>query len=144
MKPQSRITNRKSAIPAAVLALLLASGAITALSCLGRPGPPNRPALSGCVVCHVDVADEIKGSLHEKGGIGCTTCHGHSKAHVQDENNEVKPDRVFPRHEIDPFCTGCHLDSCAHAQTKHLGPPATPRKTCANCHGAHRARIPKP
>ena len=125
--------------------LLVSLAAASVLSCIFRGAGTTSPSatLGGCTICHVDVADELAGALHQKkAGIACVTCHGHSKGHVQDENNEVKPDRVFARHQIDPLCDGCHFESCHHAETNKRLPAGTKRRTCADCHGAHTARIP--
>jgi len=142
MQTPAHTDNHRSPTHLCLLGLLLAIGSMCALSCLARPPAPNRRALSGCVACHAPIARQIVGSLHEKAGIGCTTCHGLSNGHMKDGTNLVKPDRVFPRRDVDPFCSGCHLDSCVQAHTKHHGPPITPGHTCADCHGAHAARIP--
>lgn len=127
------------ALPAGVA---LALGAL-ALACVARPDPPPPPSLSatlgGCPICHIDVVEKRRGSKHERKGIGCITCHGTSQKHLEDENNEVKPDRAFAPADIDDFCAGCHLDTCPQSQAKQR---RVPPKNCAACHGAHRARIP--
>ena len=124
--------------------LILLLAPISAGSCFrDNPGTIPMEALSRCTVCHVDVADAFAGSKHRQKGIGCTRCHGLSKRHVEDENNEVKPDRVFRRHEIDRWCGGCHFGSCKHGEAEGLPARGNPRRTCADCHGAHGARIPQ-
>jgi len=108
------------------LTLLLAP--ISAGSCFrDNPGPIPMEALSGCTICHVDVADAFAGSKHRRKGIGCTRCHGLSKGHIEDENNEVKPERVFRRHEIDRWWESAHLcglprrPQCPHSRPGRSG-----------------------
>ncbi len=127
-----------------VLLLIALVGPLAGGSChRGNPEPIPMGALSGCTVCHVDVANAFAGSKHRQKGIDCTRCHGLSKGHIEDENNEVKPERVFRRHEIDRWCDGCHFRSCKHAEGVAVLSPASKRRTCADCHGAHSARIPQ-
>ncbi len=102
---------------------------------------PSKNPLGGCGQCHVDVVDELAVSLHQKKEIGCVKCHGPSKGHSADENNEVKPDRVIVRKQVDAFCGDCHKCS------RPAEPPAADeekRKVCIDCHGAHDLRPPKP
>ena len=122
-----------------LLLFVVAALAVLLASCpRHNPGPCQAATPSGCTICHEDVAVAFQGSKHRRKGIECTRCHGVSRAHIEDENNKVKPDRVFSRYEIDRWCDGCHFGSCKHAEvTTGRG-----RRTCADCHGAHRARIP--
>ena len=80
--------------------------------------------------------DELAGTQHFARGVGCIPCHGPSKPHVADENNEVKPDRVFTKKTVDAFCVSCHKCS----RPKLTPPPAKPQ-TCLTCHGAHKLRL---
>ncbi len=89
-------------------------------------------AMGGCSICHVDVEIESEGSKHVTAGIGCADCHGPSEGHIRDENNEVKPDRLFARSEINSFCADCHKCSLPEANRP-------PPKVCTDCHGAHDA-----
>ncbi len=103
------------------------------------PNPPSSaPATSqatasdpfnGCDMCHVDAADEVVGTIHQDEGVGCVKCHGRSDEHVRDENNEVKPDRLFTRENIDKFCERCH--DCERPLTSE------PEPVCTTCHGPH-------
>ena len=130
---QSAIGNRKS--PILLLSLAAVLGLV--LSCIR--GRPNPALLGGCQICHVDIVDKLRGTRHERAAIGCITCHGRSRAHVEDENNEVKPDRVLKGFDIDEHCNACHLDTCPQTQTRrHHKPP----RTCAACHDVHAARLP--
>jgi len=139
LKSKSQIKNQEARIYPAALGAL--ASVVATFSCIGTHVRPLSATLGGCTICHVDMADDLAGSKHEKAGIGCVTCHGHSKGHVEDENNEVKPDRLFARREIDRFCNGCHLATCPRAQTEERLPVGVNRKTCADCHGAHEVRI---
>ena len=90
-----------------------------------------------CELCHVDVVDELKGGIHPAEGVGCVKCHGPSDGHVLDENNDVLPDRVYPREKIDKFCESCHECSRPKATKPALGGPEK-HKVCTECHGAHK------
>ena len=120
-------------VPHALTLLLIAACA----SCLSLTGgsPATANPFGGCVMCHVDVADEMKGDKHLVQGIGCVRCHGPSVAHSADENNEVKPDRVFTIANTDAQCRACHECSpqvTAQVRIRH--------KLCTECHGAHKLR----
>jgi len=91
--------------------------------------------MSGCSICHVDVEIESKGSRHLAEGIGCSDCHGSSEGHIRDENNEVKPDRVFARADIDSFCNECH--ECSLPAKERPLP-----KVCTDCHDPHSGSVP--
>lgn len=155
-------------LPTRVFVLLpLSFAAITmgmmAAGCVGRevagtgsgaPGgsgasPTTGPAdNSPCVVCHMDLAEEPITIAHERGGIGCTGCHGTSTAHGGDELNIITPDRKFGRAEIAPFCTGCHpTHRKGKAYETFLGTWRGKRRpngrmvledsVCTDCHGGH-------
>jgi hypothetical protein len=98
--------------------------------------PAKGNPLAGCQLCHVDVEDEYVKSRHFRGNVACAKCHGPSKKHAADENNEVKPDEVFARTDVDRLCGRCH--TCSRKV-----PPAWlrflrgRRQVCTECHGAH-------
>lgn len=98
-----------------------------------NPAPSG--AMSGCSICHVDVEIESKSSRHVAEGIGCVDCHGASEGHILDENNDVKPDRVFSRADSVSLCNRCH--GCS-LPAKNRPPP----KVSTDCHDAHAAGIP--
>lgn len=123
-----------------LLALSLAACAWGGLAC--APSPEKNPyplqtnPMAGCSICHVDVEDVFVGSAHFKSKIGCKTCHGPSKEHLADENNEVKPDRLPTRKDMDSFCSTCH--DCSRPEMEN--PSA---RICTDCHGHHNpARVP--
>jgi len=92
--------------------------------------------LAGCSLCHVDVEDEFVGTLHFEEKVGCSTCHGPSEAHLADENNEVKPDEVFARENVDRLCGRCHECPRPKSEKLELTPAGEP-KVCTDCHGPH-------
>ena len=101
--------------------------------------PPEK--FDGCDTCHVDVADEVVGTRHQAKSVTCAKCHGKSIGHVRDENNEVKPDRVFTRQNTDAFCGTCH--KCSRADAGR--PRAKKGPICTECHGSHKiVRVGKP
>ena len=92
--------------------------------------------LAGCPLCHVDVEDELVGTLHFEEKVGCITCHGPSKGHLADENNEVKPDEMFARADVDRLCERCHECFRPKPEKPELTAEGQ-RKVCIDCHGAH-------
>jgi hypothetical protein len=67
-------------------------------------------------------------SGHQKANIACQNCHGASTAHVANERNEVKPDRLPLGAAIAGPCQSCHLDGC---------PRTGRRDACESCHHPH-------
>ena len=106
-----------------------------------RVDPPTPAAnpLAGCRMCHVDVEDEFVGSAHFDGNVGCTNCHGSSEGHLADENNEVKPDELFAREDVDRLCGACH--ACARRSEAGARPTLPP--VCIDCHGPHSLALLK-
>ncbi|MFH1922412.1 MAG: hypothetical protein ABIP48_21325 [Planctomycetota bacterium] len=92
--------------------------------------------LAGCTLCHVDVEDEYVGTVHFDEQVGCGTCHGPSKEHLADENNEVKPDEVFARENVDRLCEHCHECFRPKAEKPEVTGDGAP-KVCTDCHGPH-------
>jgi len=96
--------------------------------------PADENPLAGCTMCHIDVEDEFVGGVHYKEKVGCAKCHGKSEGHVADENNEVKPEELFARKDVDRLCDVCH--ECPRPE--EAKPAAEqPRKVCTDCHAAH-------
>jgi len=90
-----------------------------------------------CGICHIDTTDEFNGSLHETEEVACVDCHGPSEGHVEDENNDVKPDEVFARADVDRLCEKCH--ECSRPDpAKPVPVPRKERKVCTDCHAAHQ------
>lgn len=92
--------------------------------------------LGGCVICHIDAEDELKGSAHYAEDVGCIACHGPSEGHAADENNEVKPDELFATEDVERLCGECHKCSRLMAGA----PPQ--RKVCTECHHPHGLVVP--
>ena len=103
-------------------------------ACPGKAGAADENPLAGCTMCHIDVEDEFVGGVHFAEKVGCKKCHGPSEGHVADENNEVKPDELFARKDVDRLCGKCH--ECPRPKEPKPA-PAEPRKVCTECHGAH-------
>jgi len=106
-----------------------------------KPRPPRtyplQPnPLAGCSLCHVDVEDEYVGTAHFKESVGCKTCHGPSKGHLADENNEVKPDEMFARKDVDRLCAECHECDRPEPTKPAKGKDKKPL-VCTDCHGHH-------
>ena len=95
--------------------------------------PTEKNPLAGCQQCHVDIEDEYAVSLHFTEKVSCKDCHGPSEGHLADENNEVKPDEVFARKDVDRLCDKCH--ECSRPTAAES--PADRSKVCTDCHGPH-------
>lgn len=97
-----------------------------------------------CITCHVDQVDEYIGSLHQTEKVTCADCHGSSEPHVEDENNDVKPDTVFIRENTDRRCGECHEDDCT--RPPEYKPPFVMKSQptiCTDCHGRHDVKLIK-
>jgi hypothetical protein len=112
--------------------------------CLSSRTPPEsigtsrlqKNPLAGCSLCHVDVEDEFVKTAHFTHKVGCRTCHGPSEGHLADENNEVKPDEIFARADVDRLCADCH--QCERPAPAHAAGAQVPEhKVCTDCHGSH-------
>lgn len=92
--------------------------------------------LAGCPLCHVDIEDQFVGGIHFQQKVGCRTCHGPSEGHIADENNEVKPDELFARENVDRLCGRCHECSRSVPEEPELTQDGQV-KVCIDCHGPH-------
>jgi formylglycine-generating enzyme required for sulfatase activity len=87
-----------------------------------------------CGRCHVSSALEWGLSPHSTLAAGsrrqpnCVGCHGESRAHVIDEQNTAKPDRLAHGDAIAALCTECHRRGC---------PSSHEVKNCQQCHHVH-------
>ena len=80
---------------------------------LESPARPASPASSkkgadnsSCLVCHANFRKEGLAATHASNAVGCTSCHGPSIAHRNDEANIIPPDLMFPTESIDVSCPG--------------------------------------
>ena len=113
------------------------------------PPKANRQADNvACLDCHMDFADELISAKHLDKGFACTACHGESIAHGEDEGNVTKPDVLFGRTQITPFCRQCHPTHKSGAeydafvkkwrgQRRPTGVMLLDDATCTDCHGRH-------
>jgi sulfatase modifying factor 1 len=81
-----------------------------------------------CSRCHVAQVLEWSTSSHQNANVACQNCHGPSKAHVANERNEVKPDRLPRAAAIAGLCQTCHASGC---------PKTARRDACESCHHPH-------
>ena len=88
-----------------------------------------------CSRCHVVQVLEWSASGHTGVGTTCQACHGPSQAHVANERNEVKPDRLAKtEREVAALCAGCHSAGC---------PKTANVSGCLSCHHQHALSDPK-
>lgn len=96
---------------------------------------PERFQQAGvCSRCHVAQVLEWSISGHPRAATGCEECHGPSKAHVIDERNQVKPDKMPLGVAIAGLCQSCHTQGC---------PKTERRASCESCHDPHALFHPK-
>ena len=82
-----------------------------------------------CARCHVVSVLEWGVSGHMAAETDCRTCHGESRGHVENERNQVKPDRL-PRGDAiaKQICADCHETGC---------PKTLRSQNCQQCHHVH-------
>lgn len=92
-------------------------------------GDPARFRQAGvCSRCHVAQVLEWSTAKHQRAGVACQNCHGPSAAHVANERNEVKPDRLPHGAAVAELCQSCHQQGC---------PKTKRRDACESCHHPH-------
>ncbi len=103
---------------------------------------------SPCLVCHANFEEELLVTTHLKLGITCAVCHGICSEHADDEGHEIKPDVMFGRAEVAPFCEKCH-GSHEHPErvaaflaewkgkVRPNGREILRQAMCTDCHGTH-------
>ena len=112
------------------------------------PEPDEQADNTLCLDCHTNFATEEISAKHFKKGFGCVACHGDSVAHGDDEGNVTKPDVLFGRTEIAPFCKMCHPTHVANedydkfvrkwrGRRRPSGVMLLDDATCMDCHGLH-------
>ena len=112
----------------------------------GQTGPSL--ATGRCLMCHIDLFEQLRGGKHGPDGadLGCESCHGESLGHVRDEHNVVKPDRMFSSADpagvaaITDLCGLCHAAEADEyrAAAAALTEREPPLPSCTGCHGSHR------
>lgn len=112
----------------------------------GKESPAVDPmsANGACYVCHMTFVKEDLSKVHFKAKVACSTCHGVSDKHANDENiGATKPDVTFRRDQVDALCAKCHEHHNAPAKRvvarlveRRL--PVNVPPVCTDCHGAHK------
>ncbi len=103
---------------------------------------------SKCLLCHANFEEEALVTTHLVQGITCAVCHGISHEHMNDETSQTKPDIMFGRAEVQPFCERCHdahqhPDTVAQFQAQWQGKVRPngrlilKQAMCTDCHGIH-------
>lgn len=101
-----------------------------------------------CLLCHANFKDELLVVEHLDEGMSCAYCHGICYEHMDDETSRTKPDFLYGRAQIKPFCEICHE---AHAnpdkvqefldewkgEVRPNGRLILAQATCTDCHGEH-------
>lgn len=105
-----------------------------------------------CLVCHKDFKEETLAVKHSAKGITCMVCHGDSLTHSGDEFNITRPDVIWGRAEIDPFCSQCHPghlhpDKVEAFRNEWMsirrptGRIVLEDAVCTDCHGEHAIQV---
>jgi len=101
-----------------------------------------------CLVCHLDLKNEEITAIHLEAGVTCAACHGDSDAHRGDEWNVVRPDVIWGRATMEPFCKQCHPKHTNNVKYRNwvdewngkrrtTGRYVTENSVCMDCHGEH-------
>jgi formylglycine-generating enzyme required for sulfatase activity len=106
--------------------------ALVAPAALAQKPPIEKAGV--CSRCHVSSVLEWGASGHSRAGIDCVACHGRSQAHVLDERNNIKPNRIPRGAAIAGLCADCHSGGC---------PKTRQRAACESCHHAHALVNPR-
>ncbi len=123
---------------------------------LGAPASKLAPADAlkrgadngACLVCHANFGKETLAATHASSGVACTSCHGPSAAHRNDEANVIPPDIMLSTETLDASCERCHQrhDASARAVVARFLEKSTGRHdlkslVCTTCHGEHRLPV---
>jgi hypothetical protein len=103
---------------------------------------------ASCMVCHIDFEREEISAIHLEAGVTCAACHGDSEVHRSDEFNIIRPDVIWGRAEIEPFCRQCHpkhkdpqkVDAFLaewEGKRRENGRWVLRGSVCTDCHGQH-------
>ena len=118
------------------------------------PKPDGQADNASCLICHVDFSKEPIAVRHLEEGFGCTACHGESTTHERDELKVAKPDVLFGRAAVTPFCKTCHPTHTTGTEyeafvTKWRGRRRPNGRmiladaVCTDCHGLHATLRPE-
>lgn len=110
------------------------SGALALIAAAAHAQNPAIDKAGVCARCHVSSVLEWSASAHIRAGIDCVACHGASQAHVLDERNNIRPNRIPRGIWIADLCLECHKAGC---------PKTRQRTACESCHHAHALVNPK-
>jgi len=103
---------------------------------------------ASCMVCHIDFEREELSMVHLDAAVTCAACHGDSEVHRSDEFNVIRPDVIWGRAEIEPFCKQCHpkhkdpekVDAFLaewEGKRRENGRWVLRGSVCTDCHGKH-------
>jgi len=103
---------------------------------------------ASCMVCHIDFEREELSAVHLDAAVTCAACHGDSEVHRADEFNIIRPDVIWGRAEIGPFCKQCHpkhkeqekVDAFLEeweGKRRENGRWVLRGSVCTDCHGKH-------
>jgi hypothetical protein len=93
---------------------------------------PTFAGAKACDECHSEVRDKL--AKYEHKGISCESCHGPTRAHVDD------PD-VATTKLGNPTCMRCHSESPVRPQwLKQVKPDHYGGDKCADCHLPHQPK----
>ena len=104
-----------------------------------------------CVTCHDAEGASLSHTEHARAAnprtpmaaIGCESCHGPGKAHVEGDGDVTKI-RVFPKmasREVSQVCASCH-NRTEHAQWQGSAHD-TRNLSCTTCHSVHDPKSEK-
>jgi len=135
-----------ASLAACVCACSLYTTRSTAQTDEAAPALPETNAR--CELCHINLAKEELVTAHLAQGVTCAHCHGYSAEHRDDEMSATKPDVMFGRAEVAPFCLGCHGEHKSpelveafltewKGKRRENGRLILAKPTCTDCHGTH-------
>lgn len=86
-----------------------------------------------CLQCH-EGGNRMhwQGSMHEKRGVGCTSCHS---MHNEAANDGRSP--LLKKTAVVEVCAQCHSDKISQIRKSSHMPLLEDKMSCANCHNPH-------
>jgi len=98
---------------------------------------------AACIKCHEEAAADVKGTLHEKAGVGCVSCHGTDEI-VNEKHKRTASFRPARLPHVAQVCGECHqavfeaFKPSEHfaAASRDDGEPKH-RSSCSACHEYH-------